>query len=302
MVLVVGTTAALAVVVALAPTGALARARFRRHRPGVLPAGVGLLRPPRAPGSSPGARPVARTALVAVERLGGLLRHRLGRSSDPDADRRLGATVTTLVATGVLVSPIVAVPVAAVVWAVPMARRRARRLARERDVRAALPDAVDLFRLAVGAGLSVHQAVDAVAECAPAAVARPLTEARRRVELGERLGDALSSLDDLGDAGLPLVAALPRRGPVRVAAARLARPGGRRCPDAAATPRRGGRPAPPRPAALPPGALRAAGLRPARGGAAAPRVAAVPAALRSSSLSPLPPPASPSCTSTHGET
>ena len=107
-----------------------------------------------------------------------------------------------------MVSPVVAVPAAALTWAVPATRARARRLARDREVRTALPDTVDLFRLAVGAGLSVHQAVDAVAHHAPAPVAATLAEARRRVDLGERLGDALEVLDDLGDPALALTAAL----------------------------------------------------------------------------------------------
>jgi len=110
--------------------------------------------------------------------------------------------------TAALVSPVVAVPAATLVWAVPSMRARSRRLAQERAVRTALPDTVDLFRLAVGAGLSVHQAVDAVAPHAPAPIDATLAEARRRVELGARLGDALDVLDQLGDPVGPLAASL----------------------------------------------------------------------------------------------
>jgi tight adherence protein C len=91
---------------------------------------------------------------------------------------------------------------------VPALRRRTSDRARERAVRAALPDTVDLFRLAIGSGLSVRQAVEAVADRAPAPVDAALAEVVRRVGLGERLGDALDALDPLGDAALPLAAAL----------------------------------------------------------------------------------------------
>jgi tight adherence protein C len=122
--------------------------------------------------------------------------------------RRRGIAALVALVAAVVVSPVVAVPAAALAWAVPAVRSRSRRLTREREVRSALPDTVDLFRLAVGAGLSVHQAVDAVALHAPAPVDATLAEARRRVVLGVRLGDALEVLDDLGDPALALAAAL----------------------------------------------------------------------------------------------
>jgi hypothetical protein len=200
MALVAGLLAPVAVLVALVPPGALGRRTFRHHRPGVLDRPSGARR---------------RRDLLSIGRLlppleagGRRLRGLTGRPPDPGADRRAGAAASVAVVAAVVMSPVVAVPAAVLTWAVPAARARSRRLARDREVRTALPDTVDLFRLAVGAGLSVHQAVDAVARHAPAPVDAALAEARRRVELGERLGDALEVLDDLGDPALALNAAL----------------------------------------------------------------------------------------------
>lgn len=195
-----GLLAPLAVLLALAPPGTLARRRFRHHRPGVLG------RPPGAR-RRPALRPVGR-ALPALEVVGRRMRALTARPPDAVADRRAGAAASVALVAAVVVSPVVAIPAAALTWAVPAARARGRRLARDREVRTALPDTVDLFRLAVGAGLSVHQAVDAVARHTPAPIDTTLAEARRRVDLGERLGDALDVLDDLGDPALALNAAL----------------------------------------------------------------------------------------------
>jgi hypothetical protein len=67
---------------------------------------------------------------------------------------------------------------------------------------------VDLFRLAVGADLSVHQVVDVVEPHAPEVFASTLAEVRRRVALGQRFGDALDAFDELGEPVRPLVASL----------------------------------------------------------------------------------------------
>jgi len=198
--LAAGLLAPFAVLLALAPPGARARRSFRRHRPGVLDRPVDRRRGRRA--ASVGA------VLPALEAGGRRLRGVTGRPPDPLADRHAGAAAAVALVAAVVVSPMVAVPAAALTWAVPAIRARARRLARDREVRTALPDTVDLFRLAVGSGLSVHQAVEAVARHAPPPVAATLAEARRRVELGERLGDALDVLDALGDPALALAAAL----------------------------------------------------------------------------------------------
>jgi tight adherence protein C len=136
------------------------------------------------------------------------VRRLAGRPDDPIADARIGAAVL-LGAVGALVAgPVVALLVAAVVAIGPALRARAARRGAERVVRRALPDVVDLFRLAAGAGMSVHQAVAVVAERAPAPVGPVLRAAARRAGMGERLGDALDALDVLGDPVRPLRAAL----------------------------------------------------------------------------------------------
>ena len=190
----------LSVGVLLAPPGALARWSLRRHRPD-LSRRRGRVDPIRRSGR--------RALIVAVvETVGRRLRHLAGRPSGAEADRRVGAAVLAALVGAAVISPLVALPVAAAVHGIPTLRVRGRRRARERRVRTVLPDAVDLFRLAVGAGLSVHQAIEAVAAHAPEPVAGALGEVGRRVELGDRLGDALDVLDELGDPALSLAAAL----------------------------------------------------------------------------------------------
>ncbi|HEY6531039.1 MAG TPA: type II secretion system F family protein [Acidimicrobiales bacterium] len=138
------------------------------------------------------------------------------RGPDPAADLRLGSALGAAVVVAVLISPVLALPVAGGIWAVPSLRARNRSRLEERRIRGAVPDVVDLFRLAVGAGLSLHQAVDVVAVRAPAPVGAALEEVRRRVGLGARLGDAFDALDHLGDPVHPLAAAL--RGSARYGA------------------------------------------------------------------------------------
>lgn len=91
---------------------------------------------------------------------------------------------------------------------VPVVRHRSASLATDGARRQGAPELVDLFRLAAGAGLSVHQLVDVVAPRAPDVFASTLVEVRRRVSLGQRLGDALDVFDQLGESVRPLAAAL----------------------------------------------------------------------------------------------
>jgi tight adherence protein C len=198
--LAAGLVAPLAVVLALAPSGALTRRAWRRTRVVRLPASGSAPTGPRATPLAP--------LLSALRALGRRIRRVSGRPTDPGADLQAGTAAAVGALSAFLVSPVVALPAAAAVWIVPTLRRRRRRLAHDREVRGALPDTVDLFRLAVGAGMSAHQAVDGVARHAPAPVDLALAEVQRRVELGERLGDAIEALDALGDPVLPLVAAL----------------------------------------------------------------------------------------------
>jgi tight adherence protein C len=91
----------------------------------------------------------------------------------------------------------------------PVVRRRR---ARKRDaaaVVAELPDVVDLFALAVGAGRTGTRALAAVASRAPPAWRPALEHATGRVSSGDRLGDALAGLTTaLGEAARPLATAL----------------------------------------------------------------------------------------------
>ena len=72
-----------------------------------------------------------------------------------------------------------------------------------------LPDVVDLFALAIGAGHNVTLALAATAPRAPTTWRGALVEAAAAVERGERVGDALASVvDALGDGARPLTSAL----------------------------------------------------------------------------------------------
>jgi tight adherence protein C len=103
----------------------------------------------------------------------------------------------------VLVAMIVVLRLAPVLVA-----RRARRL-RSLEVVRTLPELVDLFHLAVGAGLTVPVAVRAVAGRAGGPIADELVAALGEVELGRRLGDALADVPArTGDAVRPLLDAL----------------------------------------------------------------------------------------------
>jgi tight adherence protein C len=70
------------------------------------------------------------------------------------------------------------------------ARHRARRVARELD--AALPTALDLLVVAVGAGATPSLALETAARWAPHAVAVPLRGAVARARLGAGVADALA--------------------------------------------------------------------------------------------------------------
>ena len=210
LVALAGALVPLAVLVALAPGGALTRRAMRRSDPPRL-ATRSRWRPCR-PGVGMAATEVRPGVIGAVAPALAVVGHRLrraaGRPPDPAADLPAGLALVVAVLAAVAVSPVVAIPAAALCLAVPALRRRAARRSHERTVRAAVPDTVDLFRLAVVAGLSVHQAVAAVAPRAPAPVGAALDEVVRRVALGERLGDALDALSVLGDPALPLAAGL----------------------------------------------------------------------------------------------
>jgi tight adherence protein C len=89
-------------------------------------------------------------------------------------------------------------------------RRIVTRAGFERDAIAAQQaDVVDLFVLAIGAGLNLRLALRAVARRAPPAWAPSLRLLVDQVDRGQRVGEALDALpDQLGDSARPLVRVL----------------------------------------------------------------------------------------------
>lgn len=165
-----------------------------------------------------GARPVggsARRGAVAagtrrspVEALGRRARRWTGRLADPAADRHLGRALL-LAVPAVVVSPVLVLVVGVWWWAAPLLRRRREVRSRDAEVRSELPEVVDLFLLAVGAGLTVALAVPAVARHHRGRLGDALSEVARRVRLGERLADALATLPAVvGEPVRPLVTVL----------------------------------------------------------------------------------------------
>jgi hypothetical protein len=149
---------------------------------------------------------VGRCAAV-VEAVGGWLRKVIGLAPDRVADRRLGvAAVVLVVVAGA--SPVLAVPAAACAWWVPwfVARRQAR--VHRDDVLDALPDSLDLMRLALGGGSSLRLAVSDVAERSPPVIGARFAAVERRLSYGAPLADALDELQALGEPFRPALEAM----------------------------------------------------------------------------------------------
>lgn len=143
-----------------------------------------------------------------VRSLGGLVRGAASRGPDDSLDTRMGAALLAGLAGFLLRGPLLAMMAAAFVWARPAFRQRRLRAIRLAAIESALPECVDFFRLAIGAGHSIHQVIDVVVPHLPALIAPTFVEVRRRSRLGMRLGDALDPLDELGDSFRPLASAL----------------------------------------------------------------------------------------------
>jgi tight adherence protein C len=152
--------------------------------------------------------PMVHRVVERTQALGRLLRGSMLRAPDDELDLRVGASVVLGLVGFVVGNPPVAILFAALVWAWPAFRKRKTRKREAAAIESVLPECVDLFRLATGAGYSIHQVVDLVVPHLPPAVAPVFVEVRRRVRLGVRLGDALDPLDDLGECFRPLAAAL----------------------------------------------------------------------------------------------
>ncbi len=171
-----------------------------------------LPRPDRATGgSSAGRRVTAPPVALIVSGLRGLgrgVRCLARRPEDPLVDLGAGTALVGGGLAALVLGPVPgALAASGIVGAFGALTRREPRHA-EDALRAALPDVVDLLRVAVGAGLSVHQSIEVVAACAPEPVGAALRDVRRQVALGMRLGDALEGLYALGDPARPLVSAL----------------------------------------------------------------------------------------------
>jgi len=160
---------------------------------------------PAEGGSRPG--PGA-AALGMVDRLGSAVLRRAGRPARPFTSRRVGLTLVGAI-TVLPLNPLLALPAGAMGWAAPAlgARRVAAR--QLNAVRAELPDVVDLFALAVGAGYTVRLAVVGVGRRATGLLGVELRRAGDEAALGRRLADALSEIPvRAGEPVRPLVAAL----------------------------------------------------------------------------------------------
>lgn len=145
---------------------------------------------------------------LLVTRLGSLLRRAAGRPVDPTRDRRAGFAVIATVLVFVL-SPVAALAGLGL-WLVSgaLAERRREHDA-EQAVLAAVPEAIDLFALAAGAGHPVQRSLHLVASRAGGPVGEALRAAVRRIELGERTADALDQVTaHLGEPVRPLVGVL----------------------------------------------------------------------------------------------
>jgi len=142
------------------------------------------------------------------ERLGAARRGLLRRPDDPMLARRVGtAALLALAAAPVFAA---AAPVAAVVgWCWPTLRARRDERRRLAALATDLPDVVDLFVLAVGAGLTVPLAVATVSRRASGPLGAELRRVCDDVAVGLRLAEALDDVPArAGESVRPLVAAL----------------------------------------------------------------------------------------------
>ena len=171
-------------------------------------------------GASALAPPIAAVVVLAIGvRLGPgagrPVRHRPPgrvRRWAPVGDRRvLGAAIALVVASVFAVGPLVTGSVAVGVGGASLGRHHLVRRRAAARVDGALPELVDLLRLAVGGGLPVVGALAAVAPRAPAPVAPAVAEALARLDRGLPLDDVLVDLARaLGSGSEALVAALGR--------------------------------------------------------------------------------------------
>ena len=173
----------------------------------VVLGGAAALRPPARP-LLPLGPPAVGRPLALPERVGGWCLARLGRPVDALVARRIGSAL--LAATVVLpVGPLAVLPAALAGWAFPACKVRQEQRRRQAAVAMALPEAVDLLHVAVGAGLSVHQAVAAVGPRVVGPLGDELVRAVAHASRGRRLADALDDIPSrAGEITRALVGAL----------------------------------------------------------------------------------------------
>lgn len=159
------------------------------------------VRPPPGRGRPHGGRP------GPAGRLGAVLRRVAGRPPDRAADRVVGRALLASIVVLVVAPALLPVPwvLAAVV------PHRAARRERRRAVEAwaeAVPDTVDLFGLALAAGVTVPGALALVAPRAPPPLGPALVRAEVRFRHSEPLDVALARVVDASPAARPLVSVL----------------------------------------------------------------------------------------------
>ncbi|MBV8981819.1 MAG: type II secretion system F family protein [Acidimicrobiia bacterium] len=149
-----------------------------------------------------------RTRGSALQRVGGAVLRVCRRPDDPLLARRIGGAAL-LAATVAPVLPMAAPLAALVGWLWPTVRGRREERRRLGALAADLPDVVDLFVLAIGAGLTVPLAVTTVSRRASGPLGAELRRVCDDVGVGRRLADALDDVPArAGEAVRPLVAAL----------------------------------------------------------------------------------------------
>jgi tight adherence protein C len=176
----------------------------------VVVAGTRMWRPaPRRVRALVGARrhrEPHRTSLV--ERFGATVLRGCRRPPDRLLARRIGTAAVLICAAAPVLAP--AAPIAGLVgWCWPTVQMRRADRRRLATLAADLPDVVDLFVLAVGAGLTVPLAVAGVSRRAAGPLAAELRQVCDEVTVGRRLAEALDDVPRrAGEAVRPLIAAL----------------------------------------------------------------------------------------------
>ena len=149
-------------------------------------------------------RGAASGSASVVGRLGASLRRAVGLPPDEVAAPLVGVTALSALVALVLLPMLAPLVVVAGAASVPSARRRRARRAVE-GWAGSLPDAVDLFGIALGSGLTVPMALSVVAPRAPPPLGPALVEAEVRFRHGEPLERALGRLGDQAPVVRPLV-------------------------------------------------------------------------------------------------